>query len=452
MNKKKVSVVICIIGVILFLFYILGVVQMKKQYTKQKEDLRNPSRGFYVQIKSSKPGQVEELHEEGYRLVLVAYDIGEYTDDRIDDKKLKELDDVLDEVRNYHMKAIVRPAYGFEESEHNDAGSFARLEEHVEQIADVINANKDVILCTQAGFLGPWGEWHSSMYLSGEEEEKTEYRNRLLQKLLDEYDSSIIINVRRPRFIRDAQKAGLDISRLGFHNDGLLASESDLGTYDDSDYTREEELQYINSAIKTGINGGEMPKLNSFSRSSNAVEEFGELKVSYLNAKYNKEVLQSWREETLDGGNAYTYIEKRLGYRYFVKELKAPRRIGELPFFNDLQNIKLKITNEGFASIEDGYQAQWVIEYRDGMVGYRPVLEEFLSMENTEEQELVFNFRDVNKNDVSRIGIQIYDGRRQSIAPGDCVEIANLDFSFEEGVNYILAIDEQGRIEFLSEF
>ncbi|WP_146199440.1 DUF4874 domain-containing protein [Faecalicatena contorta] len=425
---------------------------MKKQYTKQKEDLRNPSRGFYVQIKSNKLGRVEELHEEGYRLVLVAYDIAEYTDDRIDDKKLKELDDVLDEIRNYHMKAIVRPAYGFEDSGHNDAGSFVQLEEHVEQIADVINANKDVILCTQAGFLGPWGEWHSSIYLSGEEEEKREYRNRLLQKLLEEYDSSIIINVRRPRFLRDAQKAGLDISRMGFHNDGLLASESDLGTYDDLDYTREEELQYINSAIKTGINGGEMPELNSFSGASNAAKEFGELKVSYLNAKYNKEVLQSWREETLEGENGYTYIEKRLGYRYFVKEVKVPRKIGELPFLKDLQQIKLKITNKGFAPIEDGYQAQWVIEYRDGMVGYQPVLEEFLSMGNTGEQDLVFDFRDVNKNDVSRIGIQIYDGRQQFIAPEDCVEIANSDFSFEEGVNYILVIDEQGRIEFLTQF
>lgn len=440
MNKKKVSVVICIIGVILFTFYTVGVNQMKKQYTKQKEDLRNPSRGFYVQIKSSKPGRVEELHEEGYRLVLVAYDIAEYTDDRIDDKKLKELDDVLDEIRNHHMKAIVRPAYGFEESERNDAGSFVQLEEHVEQIADVINANKDVILCTQAGFLGPWGEWHSSIYLSGEEEERTEYRNRLLQKLLEEYDSSVIINVRRPRFIRDAQKAGLDISRLGFHNDGLLASESDLGTYDDLDYTREEELQYINSTISTGINGGEMTKVNSFSHSSNAAEEFRKLKVSYLNAKYNKEVLQSWKEETLEGENAYTYIEKRLGYRYFVKELKAPRKIYKLPLLKNLQHIKLKITNEGFASIEDGYQAQWAIEYHDGAVEYQPVSEDFLSMGNAGEQELVFDFKNVNNKDVSRIGIIIYDGRRQSLASEDCVEIANSDFSFEKGVNYILEI------------
>lgn len=443
MNKKKVSLVVCIIGVILFIFYTLNVNQMKKQYTKQKEDLRNPSRGFYVQIKSRKPERVEELHEEGYRLVLVAYDIAEYTDNRIENKKLKELDDVLDEIRNYHMKAIVRPAYGFEESGRNDASSFAQLEEHVEQIADVINANKDVILCTQAGFLGPWGEWHTSSYLSGEEEERTQYRNKLLQKLLEEYDSSVIINVRRPRFIRDAQKAGLDMSRLGFHNDGLLASESDMGTYDDSDYTREEELQYINSAISTGINGGEMTKLSSFSSSSNAEEEFRELKVSYLNAKYNKEVLQSWKEETLEGENAYTYIEKRLGYRYFVKEMKAPRKIYKLPFLKNLQHIKLKITNEGFAPIEDGYQAQWVIEYRDGEMEYQPVSEEFLSMGNAGEEELVFDFRNVNNKDVSRIGILIYDGRRQSITSEDCVEIVNSDFSFEKGVNYFLAIDER---------
>lgn len=449
MNKKKVSVIIGIIGIILIVFYILSVIQMKKQYTKQKEDLKNPSRGFYVQIKSSKPERVEELHKEGYRLLLVAYDIAEYTDKRIDDEKLKELDAVLSEIRNYQMKAIVRPAYGFERSENNDAGSFEQLEEHIEQIADIINANKDVVLCTQAGFLGPWGEWHSSIYLSGEEEERTEYRNRLLRKLLEEYDSSVIINVRRPRFIRDAQKSGLDINRLGFHNDGLLASDSDLGTYDDPDYTREEELQYINSEIATGINGGEMSKLSSFSGPRNSVKEFIELKVSYLNAKYNKEVLQSWKEETLEGENAYVYIEKRLGYRYFVKEIKAPIKICRLPFFKNFQNIKLHIINEGFAPIEDDYQARWAIEYYNGTVEYEPVLEKFLSMKNSEEQDLVLDFKNINRNDVSRIGIQIYDGGQQSIMPRNCVEIANSDFSFEEGINYILTVDQEGRIEFL---
>lgn len=446
MNKKKISVIIGMVGIILFIGYICSMSQIKKQYTSQKEDLRNPSRGFYVQIDSNRLKRVEELYDEGYRLVLVAYDIIEYRDEKIGDEKIKELNDILRQIRNYHMKAIVRPAYGFDELEYNDASSFVQLEEHVEQIAEVLNSNKDVILCTQAGFLGPWGEWHSSIYLSGEEEENTAYRNRLLQKLLEEYDSSIIIDVRRPRFIRDAKKAGISISRMGFHNDGLLASESDYGTYDDPDYTREEELRYINEAIATGVNGGEMSKSSPFSNPQNAVKEFTELKISYMNAKYNKEVLQSWKDETLAGENAYSYIEKRLGYRYFVTELEAPNRICKIPFLKNLQHLKLKMINEGFAPIEGGYRIRWVVEYCDGALEYQPASESLICVGNSEEQDLILSFGSLCKNDIVRIGIQIYDGKQAFIVPENCVEIANSDFFFEKGVNYILAMDKKGKV------
>lgn len=105
------------------------------------------------------------------------------------------------------------------------------------------------------------------------------------------------------------------------------------------------------------------------------------------------------------------------------------------------------MVNEGFAPIEDGYQIQWVVEYGNGVVDYLPLPESILSVESGGERDLVLELGNTHQEDITRIGIQIYDDSQQVIIPENCVEIANKDFSFEEGVNYILMVDEDGRIK-----
>jgi hypothetical protein len=34
---------------------------------------------------------------------------------------------------------------------------------HIDQLKDVVIGNSDVLYCLQAGFIGSWGEWHSSI-------------------------------------------------------------------------------------------------------------------------------------------------------------------------------------------------------------------------------------------------------------------------------------------------
>jgi hypothetical protein len=127
------------------------------------------------------------------------------------------------------------------------------------QIASILNES-DAILCVQAGFLGPWGEWHSSNLLSNKDEAaNVALRNAILRTLLGSLDPGLNIALRRPRFVRDLTNTGANGSRLGFHNDALLSGGTDMGTYSDPAYTRESELVWVDRFLPRGINGGEMP-------------------------------------------------------------------------------------------------------------------------------------------------------------------------------------------------
>ena len=66
-------------------------------------------------------------------------------------------------------------------------------------------------------------------------------------------------------------------------------------------------------SFEMGINGGEMPSVGELSSSGNALFEFEKLHLTYLNSKYNKDVLSMWKKEKLFGQNTFNYINNHLG-------------------------------------------------------------------------------------------------------------------------------------------
>ena len=73
----------------------------------------------------------------------------------------------------------------------------------------------------QAGFLGPWGEWHATDYVEYDTKEKP-FQIEFLEHLLENLDARIPVGVRKPQFIRQALKYDLKTDRLGIYNDGWL--------------------------------------------------------------------------------------------------------------------------------------------------------------------------------------------------------------------------------------
>ena len=171
----------------------------------------------------------------------------------------------------------------------------------------MINEYKDVVLAVQTGMIGLWGEWHGSVYLANEDA----LRNKAMKVVkwwLEYLAPSINLNLRRPLFIRTAMEEGLDGERLGMHNDALLATDSDLGTYVD----RQKELSWCQSNLDGKVNGGEMPYVSEYTEPSNAIKEFNKLSLTYLNAYYNVEVGDTILAVKYGKGKVKLFTEKQL--------------------------------------------------------------------------------------------------------------------------------------------
>ncbi len=71
---------------------------------------------------------------------------------------------------------------------------------HIHQLEKVFLENRDVLYGVQAGFLGPWGEWHGSNW---GDPPSLQARRSVLFALLDAVPEPVTVHVRRPMFIRD---------------------------------------------------------------------------------------------------------------------------------------------------------------------------------------------------------------------------------------------------------
>ncbi|MEI6131938.1 MAG: DUF4832 domain-containing protein [Bacillota bacterium] len=334
----------------------------------------NPARGFYVQFDSadtehSGAVKMSELRNNGITLAMIGFDLKDFVTSDISVKKLAELDTALARAKKYGLKVVFRAAYSFSaDSPFSDPKTIETHLRHIRQISTVVNKYSDIIYLVQAGFLGAWGEWHSSNLLSEDEKKNTQVRNQIALELAKTLDPTIIIDLRRPRFIRDAIAASIDKSRLGFHDDALISDETDMGTYDDPAFSPAQEVSWIDQNLNNSINGGEMPTLGPYSAADKAFEAFKSLHISYLNHEYNKDVLAAWKRSKIGNKSAYDTIENSLGYRLSLSKASIPLKIspsGKMP-------LEITLENNGFAPPPRNFTYEIAISQGKYM-GYFPI-------------------------------------------------------------------------------
>ena len=424
-----------------------------KTFTYELNDRKilNPERGFYVQFDSahtedSDVYKMSELRKHGMTITLIGFDIKDFVNTPISDAKLAELDNVLYRARNLGLKVIFRAAYGYTSASRNyDPKDIAQVKAHIQQIAPIINRYKDIVFVVQAGFLGAWGEWHSSNLLTGNNAADTFIRNQILLTLLEQLDPSIPVDLRRPRFIRDAIAAGFDVGRLGLHNDALLSTADDMGTYDDPIFDREGELAWANQILLSGVNGGEMPLLGPFSQVENAMNELNQLHISYLNHEYNKEVLAYWKTQKFDTGTALSYIDRHLGYRLGITSVTVPEKMKA----NESMHFKVTMLNAGFAAPSAHYVLEAVILH-EGATTYFPIQDVNASALRS-NQLVTINAQVKFPNDLAgspvKIGLRIRPVQ-ESIKdnPAYCIELSNKTTSFVNGTNFFCVYTNKNHI------
>lgn len=422
-----------------------AVLSRKAEWHFQDTDriLNNPDRGFYIQIDSGRADKIPDAAKE-VRVILLAFDIGAFSSKDLPQEKLNELQEALDAAAREHVSVVFRAAYGFQK-EATEPDELSQMGRHIGQMAAVLNRFADQILVVQAGMLGSYGEWHSSRYLEGTKEQQRESRLYILGQWEAALSPQIQVDVRRPRFIREASEAGILSGRLGLHNDALLSTDSDMGTYDAPGMEREDELVWMQENLTRQVNGGEMPTLGEFSMPENADREFAMMHTGYLNLKYNKEVIACWETAMLRESNAKRYLENHLGYRLYLSEL-GMRRLhlgGEL--YTTGIKIRLKLCNTGYAPLSEQYKVFLTVSAGSEVVYKEIQMPKLYGVSNGEcaETEVLIRLpRDfMQGNETIEIGLKI--ARSKDAEDGrDCVELANGGSSYHKGINGITSLEK----------
>lgn len=325
------------------------------KFTECEGEIYNPERGWY-KIFPFVIGNEINLTEAGYSLsakeclVLVRIDIGNYADIELPEAALSEMRKIIDFFRDNRKDIILRVTY---DSEGNamvrEPSYFGMVEKHMEQVAQLLKSYSGNIFIYQGLLIGNWGEMHSSRYATDK------YIQRLMQLLVKESgcndaESNAFFGAVRTPAKHKAVNTYSGMS-IGIYDDAILATENDMGTYQNV----ADELTYESVKGLAAPNGGEAVYAEGYADtlSDKQILDFlAKKRVTYLNTQYDRRLL-----DKLDNRGLLDTIGKRLGYRYIVKKAG---------FVKNGSVFEITINNLGFAPIYRDTNSSLVIEADDG--------------------------------------------------------------------------------------
>jgi len=345
-------------------------------YEELDSDAPGPERGFYSYVDILDEGDdLSWVADEGKALVYAGVHLDAWAVADLPDSLLDDLGAGLGRAQDAGLKVILRFVYNDGPIGADDA-SLSRIEGHLAQLAPVLAEDEGVIALLQAGFIGAWGEWHSSTHGL----DTPENRAAVLGAALDALPVSRMTAVRTPHFkdeifpggpLAEATAfTGEDAARVGHHNDCFLASEDDMGTYLDP---VEDWKDYVAADGRFTPVGGETCAVNPpRSECASALEELERLHFTYLNAGYHPDVLSSWED-----GGCMDEIRRRLGYRFVLSEAAWTAKVrpgGRL-------HVVVALENAGFAApfnarplraVLSSGDAHWVADLPDDARRWEP--------------------------------------------------------------------------------
>lgn len=297
-------------------------------YRRSGTTFANPERGLYQQFTARSERRLLsferllKLRESGMTLLLRMYYLEKFRDRDISAAQLKLIQEDFAVIRQAGCKCILRFAYA-----HNMGVPDAPLNvvlRHIEQLQPILQENADVIAVVQAGFIGPWGEWHNSSH--GLESKRA--MRTIALRLLEALPPFRCIQVRTPRYKwailgssepLDQTQAFSDEpeARIGHHNDCFLADSTDAGTYRIERMA--EEKRYLAQDTQYLPMGGETCAVSEFTAVDNARAEMRRFHWSYLNSEFHPRVLAEWKEQGF-----LTEVSQRLGYRLCLHSSSCP--------------------------------------------------------------------------------------------------------------------------------
>jgi len=341
----------------------------KAEFEESTIELQNPARGWYkiFPFMAEEEPDFEMLSwcdEDFNTLALVIINIGEYRDETLPEKALKNIRTILEFFAEKKYDVILRVTYdhlGY--ALEREPFFFSQVKEHLEQLVPIIRDYKENIFVYQGMLIGNWGEMHTSKFVSPPK------LKELWQILQSNIGEDVYFAVRKPSFWRLLHPQSCDSPKLlcdkmGLFDDAIFGSNTHLGTFGsnprecsgwDALWSRESELNFENELCLKVPNGGEVLSGESFLKESSIPQILDTLKrmhVTYLNEAYDKVILDTWKRwNCAQGGvwqnkSLYEYIGAHLGYRFVVRDVTFTL----LEETSNQIKLQIFIENAGFAN------------------------------------------------------------------------------------------------------
>lgn len=204
------------------------------------EGLANPERGFRFEIKvGEEDGHTTEVgwpswpfkdyRDDGIVMAQAYCYLRGYWNSPISQSGLDALQASFDRARRDGVKFVLRFAYQYEYNQ-PECPSLERILSHIEQLTDIVRRNIDVIYTLQTGWLGMWGEFHEATNKLDLDPKAVGAVVEATLKMLPENRSTMMRCMRYRTTAKNANEK-IDLSRVGFFNDGTLADVTDGGTF-----------------------------------------------------------------------------------------------------------------------------------------------------------------------------------------------------------------------------
>ena len=253
------------------------------------------------------------------------------------------------------------------------ANSKTRQFNHIDAIAAMLGAHRDVIAYIQAGYLGRWGEWNTAGYETVNAPFLYSYTDRsdIIDHVLSAYtDAKLLqdVELHRPVFAKEVTDRHPS-ANVGLHNDCFMTNSSDFGTY--SDFPGSPANFGSTSAAKAWAQsftsnksfGGETCPLTNdpndpsyhterWRSCSNMTSEPRTLHMNYLNGDYANDAVSTWQT-----GGCYGAIQRKLGYRFQVLRVEYTPTVGAGQNFS----VRIDIKNSGWARLHKPRSAKLVL-------------------------------------------------------------------------------------------
>jgi hypothetical protein len=344
-------------------------------YTAFDGDVPNPERGFSKPFWPLGAGRAHAplddrvlaaVRADGLTVVHLQLVIDEFVSAPLSPDALAAVDAAFAAVRRAGLKAIPRFAYNMPTlADFREAADapLARVLAHLDQLAPVLSANADVIAVLEAGFVGAWGEWHSSSNgLVQPDRRLAPAAATILARLLAVLPQTRMVALRNPfhkqqifgrtPLSADDAFSGSPRARVGAHNDCFGSGPAHGGTFAPPPgwpqstaalkaFVSRDNRFVPQGGESCGADGDAAAFAGPDLHCPSALAALAEMRWSTMNLDYHPDVIALWRQE-----GCLDEIRRRLGYRLRMLDARLDGQgVAGRPW-----PLALRLTNDGYAA------------------------------------------------------------------------------------------------------